>query len=58
MTTKRARVGVEDRLGSRAGGAVVDVAGIRWTLALRPLVILAGAGFVVVRRKTPTALPA
>jgi len=37
---------------------VVDVAGIRWTLALPPLVIPAGAGFVVVRRKTLRALPA
>lgn len=41
--------------GTALGGAVVDLAGIRWLLALPPLIVLAGVGLVFIRRRTLTA---
>jgi MFS family permease len=45
-------------LGTGIGGAFVDGAGIRWSLAVGPVATLIGAAFVWLRRSTLSRLPA
>lgn len=44
--------------GFALGGALVDGPGIRWSLAVAPVVALLGAGFVIARRATLGRAPA
>ena len=43
--------------GFALGGALVDGGGIRWSLAVAPVVALLGAGFVIARRATLARVP-
>ena len=45
-------------MGSAIGRVLVDGGGIRWSLAVAPVVALFGAGSVIARRATLARVPA